>query len=159
MRPGVARHNEHVPYASGRMMAVPMRIADGIRASTSLLAAGLPLLERSFEVLPVTRRVREDVLPAAVIATLLCVVAGYATSRNSFNGLAVGWPSLVLFLGVVVALFGFAELIPRGDSTTLRITENGEVYNPVFRFVSRFVFGHSATIEKYLADVRKVARD
>ena len=48
------------------------------------------------------------------------------------------------------------ELIPRGDSTTLRITEDGEVYNPIFRFVSRFVFGHTATIEKYLADVRKV---
>lgn len=47
------------------------------------------------------------------------------------------------------------ELIPRGDSTTLRITENGEVYNPMFRFVSRFIFGHSATIEKYLADVRR----
>jgi uncharacterized protein YndB with AHSA1/START domain len=45
------------------------------------------------------------------------------------------------------------ELIPRGESTTLRITENGEVYNPIFRFVSRFVFGHTATIEKYLADV------
>jgi uncharacterized protein YndB with AHSA1/START domain len=46
------------------------------------------------------------------------------------------------------------ELIPRGDSTTLRITEHGEVYNPIFRFVSRFIFGHDATIEKYLADVR-----
>lgn len=48
------------------------------------------------------------------------------------------------------------ELIPRGDSTTLRITEDGEVYNPVFRFVSRFIFGHTTTIEKYLADVRTV---
>ena len=48
------------------------------------------------------------------------------------------------------------ELIPRGDSTTLRITEDGEVYNPVFRFASRFIFGHSATIEKYLADVQTV---
>lgn len=48
------------------------------------------------------------------------------------------------------------ELVPRGDSTTLRITEDGEVYNPIFRFVSRFVFGHTATIEKYLQDVRKV---
>jgi uncharacterized protein YndB with AHSA1/START domain len=46
------------------------------------------------------------------------------------------------------------ELIPRGDSTTLRITEDGEVYNPIFRFVSRFIFGHTATVEKYLADVR-----
>ena len=48
------------------------------------------------------------------------------------------------------------ELTPRGDSTTLRITEDGEVYNPIFRFVSRFIFGHNATIEKYLADVRRV---
>jgi uncharacterized protein YndB with AHSA1/START domain len=44
------------------------------------------------------------------------------------------------------------ELIPAstGDATTLRITENGEVYNVIFRFVSRFVMGHSATIDKYL---------
>jgi uncharacterized protein YndB with AHSA1/START domain len=47
------------------------------------------------------------------------------------------------------------ELVPRGDSTTLRITENGEVYNPIYRFVSRFVMGHTATIEKYLNDVRR----
>jgi len=47
------------------------------------------------------------------------------------------------------------ELTPRGDSTTLRITEDGEVYNPLFRFVSRFVIGHTSTMEKYLADVRR----
>jgi uncharacterized protein YndB with AHSA1/START domain len=50
------------------------------------------------------------------------------------------------------------ELTPRGTSTNLRITEDGEVYNPIFRFVSRFVFGHTATINEYLADVgRKTA--
>ena len=37
-------------------------------------------------------------------------------------------------------------------STDLRITEKGEVYNPVFRFLSRVVFGNSATIEKYLRE-------
>ncbi len=46
------------------------------------------------------------------------------------------------------------ELTPRGDSTTLRITEDGEVYNPVFRFVSRFVMGHNRTMKKYLGDVQ-----
>jgi uncharacterized protein YndB with AHSA1/START domain len=45
------------------------------------------------------------------------------------------------------------QLTPRGDSTTLRITEDGEVYNPIFRFVSRFVFGHTATMDRYLSDV------
>jgi uncharacterized protein YndB with AHSA1/START domain len=42
------------------------------------------------------------------------------------------------------------EIAPKGDGSTLKITEAGEVYNPIFRFVSRFVFGHSATIEAYL---------
>ena len=47
------------------------------------------------------------------------------------------------------------ELIPAGRETTLRITEDGEVYNVIFRFLSRFVFGHAATIERYLKDVQR----
>lgn len=47
------------------------------------------------------------------------------------------------------------ELIPHGSSTTLRITEDGEVYNPVFRFISRFVMGHTRTLDRYLLDVAK----
>ena len=38
-------------------------------------------------------------------------------------------------------------------STTLAITEEGEVYNPIFRFMARFVFGYAATLEKYLRDL------
>jgi hypothetical protein len=45
------------------------------------------------------------------------------------------------------------EMAPSGDGTELTITENGEVYNPLFRFVSRFIMGHSATIEKYQRDL------
>jgi uncharacterized protein YndB with AHSA1/START domain len=46
------------------------------------------------------------------------------------------------------------ELLPAADGrTTLRITEDGEVYNPLFRFVSRFIMGHDGTIRKYLASV------
>lgn len=37
------------------------------------------------------------------------------------------------------------------DGTRLEITEAGEVSNILFRFMSRFVFGHTSTIEKYLA--------
>lgn len=47
------------------------------------------------------------------------------------------------------------ELVPSGAGTTLRITEDGQVHNPLFRFMSKFVFGHAATIEKYLVDVEK----
>ena len=45
------------------------------------------------------------------------------------------------------------ELTPVAGGTTLRITEDGEVYNPIFRFMSRFVFGHTATIDTYLRDL------
>ena len=39
---------------------------------------------------------------------------------------------------------------PEGSGSRLTITERGEVYNPLFRFVSRFVMGHTATIDGYL---------
>ena len=42
-----------------------------------------------------------------------------------------------------------------GDGTRVQITETGEVSNILFRFVSRFVFGHSSTIEKYLVALGK----
>ena len=43
------------------------------------------------------------------------------------------------------------ELTPQADgSTTLRITENGEIHNVFFRFVARFFIGYTATMEDYL---------
>jgi uncharacterized protein YndB with AHSA1/START domain len=39
---------------------------------------------------------------------------------------------------------------PEGTGSRVRITEHGEVYNPVFRFVSRFIMGHTATVSAYL---------
>jgi uncharacterized protein YndB with AHSA1/START domain len=42
------------------------------------------------------------------------------------------------------------DIVPNGDSCLLTITENGEVYNPVFRFVSRFVIGQTATLDAYV---------
>ena len=45
------------------------------------------------------------------------------------------------------------RLTQEGDGTRLSITEDGEVYNPIYRFVSRFIIGHDATIRRYLNDV------
>jgi hypothetical protein len=39
--------------------------------------------------------------------------------------------------------------------STLTITENGEIYNPFFRFVSRFIIGHHRTIDGTMAALRK----
>jgi hypothetical protein len=47
------------------------------------------------------------------------------------------------------------EITPTATGSELRITEEGEVYNPIFRFVSRFIMGHTATIDSYLLAVQK----
>ena len=42
-------------------------------------------------------------------------------------------------------------IVPDGAAASrLTITERGSVYNPVFRFVSRFIIGHTATMDTYL---------
>jgi hypothetical protein len=40
-----------------------------------------------------------------------------------------------------------------GDGARVTITEDGFVSNPLFRFLSRFVFGHATTLEQYLSDL------
>ena len=47
------------------------------------------------------------------------------------------------------------EISPSSTGCTLRITEHGEVYNPIFRFMSRFVLGHEKTIATYLGDLER----
>ena len=47
------------------------------------------------------------------------------------------------------------ELAPVNGGTRITVTEHGEVYNPLFRFVSRFVIGHTATLDRYLRDLGK----
>jgi polyketide cyclase/dehydrase/lipid transport protein len=46
------------------------------------------------------------------------------------------------------------EITPEAGGCRLTITEDGEVYNPIFRFMSRFVIGHTATINAYLKALR-----
>ncbi|MEW5917537.1 MAG: SRPBCC family protein [Gemmatimonadota bacterium] len=40
---------------------------------------------------------------------------------------------------------------PTANGSRLTLTENGEVYNPIFRFMARFVFGYEKTMQDYLA--------
>jgi len=43
---------------------------------------------------------------------------------------------------------------PASGGSDLTITENGEVYNVIFRFMSRFVFGYHATMDAFLKHVQ-----
>jgi len=46
-------------------------------------------------------------------------------------------------------------ITPSPTGSTLTITEDGWVGNPIFRFVSRYVMGHHATMDGMLKDVAK----
>ena len=51
-------------------------------------------------------------------------------------------------------------LEPQGTSTRVTITEHGEVYNPIFRFISKYIMGHNGTMDTYLTDLgRKFGSD
>jgi hypothetical protein len=51
------------------------------------------------------------------------------------------------------------DFAPANGGTMLTVVEHGEVYNPFFRFVSRYVIGHNRTIETYFSDLRKSVAD
>lgn len=42
-----------------------------------------------------------------------------------------------------------------GPNTRVAITEDGEVSNVIFRFLSRYAFGHTATLDTYLTSLGK----
>jgi hypothetical protein len=49
-----------------------------------------------------------------------------------------------------------SELDPEpGGGTRLVITENGEIYSAVYRFVSRYIVGHHRTIDSFLTALHR----
>ncbi|HKX84323.1 MAG TPA: SRPBCC family protein [Pyrinomonadaceae bacterium] len=79
----------------------------------------------------VTYEITEDVPDRQIVTTILDRDLGYSGS----------WT------------YTFEE---KGETTDLTITENGEVSNLLFRFMSRYVFGHGATIDSYLKALSKM---
>ena len=45
------------------------------------------------------------------------------------------------------------SFVEENGGTRLTITENGEVSNVIFRFASRYVFGHTATLDAYMTSL------
>ena len=46
-------------------------------------------------------------------------------------------------------------LTPTAEGSDVTVTEDGWVANPIFRFVSRYVMGHHATMDALLTSVAK----
>jgi hypothetical protein len=52
------------------------------------------------------------------------------------------------------------EIVPAEGGCAVTITERGEIYNPVFRFVAHLILGYTGTMEGYLNALgRKFAED
>jgi hypothetical protein len=52
------------------------------------------------------------------------------------------------------------EIEPATGGSIVKLTENGEVHNPIFRFLSRYVFGHEVALDAYLRSLgRKYNED
>lgn len=49
------------------------------------------------------------------------------------------------------------ELADDGAGSRLTIVEHGYVYNPVFRFISRYVIGHTRSLDAYFAGLEQSA--
>ncbi len=47
------------------------------------------------------------------------------------------------------------QFVPENGGTRVTIREDGEVSNVLFRFISRYIFGHTATIDSYLSSLAK----
>jgi uncharacterized protein YndB with AHSA1/START domain len=50
------------------------------------------------------------------------------------------------------------RIAPSGGGSEVTITEDGEVYNPFFRFMSRFVFGYYATLDAFVKNLEARAK-
>jgi hypothetical protein len=88
-----------------------------VKILLSLSTAALPYVEdRWFTVLPVSGRVRDTVMPVAILAAIAAAAAGVATARHTTESLSVGWFGLIVFLGSAVAMYGALDLMPRGAS-------------------------------------------
>jgi hypothetical protein len=46
------------------------------------------------------------------------------------------------------------RIVPAPGGSDLTITEDGEVYNVIFRFMARFVFGYHATMDNFLKNLQ-----
>ena len=51
------------------------------------------------------------------------------------------------------------EITPEAGGSRLRITEDGEIRNTLFRLLARFVFGYTGTMETYLKDLGRKVRE
>ena len=126
-----------------------------------LIGVGVTLVGRSLPVAHVAsrtaifRRPAEDVW-AAINDPALMSPGG--TGGVKFDVVESVPPKLLVRRVVGEKDFGgtwTCDIAASSGGSTLTITENGEIYNSFFRFVSRFIIGYHRTIDGTMAALRK----
>lgn len=138
-----------------------MEIAVGVVAVVVAVLVAAVLVGRSLPIGHIAsrsvsfRRSPEDVWAAINDPTLM---SSRGVGDVKFETVESVPPKLLVRRVVGESDFGGSwtcEIAATPDGSTLTITENGEVYNPFFRFVSRFVIGHHRTIDGTMAALRR----
>ena len=100
--------------------------------------------------------------PAEVVYALISDLESYSTwwPENEVNVEVVDAVPPTRFVTRIVGESAFGgtwtmDIVPTSTGSRLTITERGEVYNPIFRTLAKFVFGHASTMESCLAAAQK----
>ena len=75
----------------------------------------------------------------------------YATMESIFNERII---RRIVTPGLPYGGQWILALSPTSSGCSLSITEQGEIYNPMFKIMSKYVFGYDASIKRFIADVK-----
>jgi uncharacterized protein YndB with AHSA1/START domain len=100
--------------------------------------------------------------PPEAVYALISDLKGYSAwwPENEVNVEVVETVPPTRFVTRIVGETAFGgtwtmEIVPTPQGSRLTITERGEIYNPIFRTLAKFVFGYTSTMESCLAAAAK----
>jgi hypothetical protein len=126
-------------------------VAVGLAALVALMGVAGAMLPRSHRASRTlrTRRPPADVWTAVAAATAASTFPADTIESRPPN-------RLVTKVKETEKMFGGTwtfDIAPAPDGSTLTITEDGWVANPIVRFMAKYVFGHHATMDAMLKQV------
>ena len=149
--------NRHRVHTIGGMKWI-LRIVIGVVALVALIAIVGYFLPVAHE----ASRSAEFNQPPEAVYALMSDLKNYSTwwPENEVNVEVVEAVPPTKFVTRIVGESAFGgtwtmAIAPTPTGSRLTITERGEIYNPIFRTLATFVFGHASTMESCLAAAQK----
>lgn len=147
-----------VPGAKGSIMKWILWIVVSLIAIVGVIALAGYYLPVSHE----ASRSAEFTKPPEAVHALISDLKGYSAwwPENEVNVEVVENVPPTRFVTRIVGETAYGgtwtmEIAPTPNGSRLTITERGEIYNPIFRTLATFVFGHASTMESCLAAAQK----